>query len=98
MRIEILGSAAGGGFPQWNCNCRNCHSLRTGYSSFKSRTQTQTAVSGDGNSWFLLNASPDLRMQIEQTPVLQPRTGSRDSPIAGVLLTSADIDQIAGLL
>ena len=98
MRIEILGSAAGGGFPQWNCNCRNCQSLRAGNSSFKSRTQAQVAVSGNGNSWFLLNASPDLRMQIEQTSVLQPRSGSRDSPIAGVLLTSADIDQIAGLL
>ncbi len=98
MRIEILGSAAGGGFPQWNCNCRNCQSLRAGNSSLKSRTQTQVAVSGTGHSWFLLNASPDLRMQIEQTSVLQPRSGLRDSPIAGVLLTSADIDQIAGLL
>ncbi len=98
MRIEILGSAAGGGFPQWNCNCRNCHSLRAGSFSGKSRTQTQVAVSDDGLSWFLLNASPDLRLQIERTPVLQPRSGARDSPIAGVLLTSADIDQIAGLL
>lgn len=98
MRVEILGSAAGGGFPQWNCNCRNCQSLRAGKPSFKSRTQTQVAVSADGSSWFLLNASPDLRMQIERTPVLQPRIGARDSPIAGVLLTSADIDQIAGLL
>jgi pyrroloquinoline quinone biosynthesis protein B len=98
MRIEILGSAAGGGFPQWNCNCRNCHSLRTGEFSGKSRTQTQVAVSNDGRAWFLLNASPDLRMQIERTPALQPRSGVRDSPIAGVLLTSADIDQIAGLL
>ena len=98
MRIEILGSAAGGGFPQWNCNCRNCHSLRAGSFSGKSRTQTQVAVSDDGRAWFLLNASPDLRMQIERTPVLQPRGGIRDSPITGVLLTSADIDQIAGLL
>jgi pyrroloquinoline quinone biosynthesis protein B len=98
MRIEILGSAAGGGFPQWNCNCRNCRSLRAGKPSFKSRTQTQVAVSADGSSWFLLNASPDLRMQIERNPVLQPRNGARDSPIAGVMLTSADIDQIAGLL
>jgi pyrroloquinoline quinone biosynthesis protein B len=98
MRVEILGSAAGGGFPQWNCNCRNCHSLRAGTFPAKSRTQTQVAVSDDGRAWFLLNASPDLRMQIEQTPVLQPSAGVRDSPIAGVLLTSADIDQIAGLL
>jgi len=98
MRVEILGSAAGGGFPQWNCNCRNCESLRAGTLPFKSRTQTQVAVSNDGHSWFLLNASPDLRMQIEQTSALQPRIPGRDSPIEGVLLTSADIDQIAGLL
>lgn len=98
MRVEILGSAAGGGFPQWNCNCRNCRSLRAGTFPAKSRTQTQVAVSDDGRAWFLLNASPDLRMQIEQTPALQPRASVRDSPVAGVLLTSADIDQIAGLL
>ena len=98
MRVEILGSAAGGGFPQWNCNCRNCHSQRAGTLRAKSRTQTQVAVSNDGVAWFLLNASPDLRLQIEKTPVLQPRDGLRDSPISGVLLTSADIDQIAGLL
>jgi pyrroloquinoline quinone biosynthesis protein B len=98
MRVEILGSAAGGGFPQWNCNCRNCRSLRAGTLSAKSRTQTQVAVSNDGQVWFLLNASPDLRLQIEQTPALLPRGSGRDSPIAGVVLTSADIDQIAGLL
>src|SRR5271169_363043 len=98
MRLEILGSAAGGGFPQWNCNCRNCRSLRTGTFPAKSRTQTQVAVSDDGGSWFLINASPDLRMQIERTPAVQPRSAMRDSPIAGVLLTSADVDQIAGLL
>ena len=98
MRIEILGSAAGGGFPQWNCNCRNCHAQRTGTFRGKARTQTQVAVSYSSDSWFLLNASPDLRLQIEATGVLHPRRGRRDSPIAGVLLTSADIDQIAGLL
>jgi len=94
----MLGSAAGGGFPQWNCNCRNCHSLRAGTVRGKSRTQAQMAVSDDGRTWFLLNASPDLRLQIERTPALQPRHGVRDSPISGVLLTSADIDQVAGLL
>jgi pyrroloquinoline quinone biosynthesis protein B len=98
MLVEILGSAAGGGFPQWNCNCRNCQSLRAGTFPAKSRTQTQVAVSDDGHAWFLINASPDLRMQIERTPAVQPRIAGRDSPIAGVLLTSADIDQIAGLL
>ena len=98
MLVSILGSAAGGGFPQWNCNCRNCHDLRAGKLHGKSRTQTQVAVSNDGQAWFLLNTSPDLRLQIEQTPSLQPRSGIRDSPISGVLLTSADIDQVAGLL
>jgi pyrroloquinoline quinone biosynthesis protein B len=98
MRIKILGSAAGGGFPQWNCSCRNCTSLRAGTFKGKSRTQTQVAISNDDRTWFLLNTSPDLRAQIEATPVLHPRSGGRDSPISGVLLTSADIDQIAGLL
>jgi pyrroloquinoline quinone biosynthesis protein B len=98
VRVEILGSAAGGGFPQWNCNCGNCHSLRAGTFSGKSRTQTQVAVSNDSNSWFLLNASPDLRLQIEAAAVLHPLKAQRHSPIAGVLLTGADVDQIAGLL
>jgi pyrroloquinoline quinone biosynthesis protein B len=98
MHIKILGSAAGGGFPQWNCNCRNCRSLRDGTLNSKARTQTQVAICQDNRAWFLLNASPDLRLQIEATPVLHPRKAARDSPIAGVLLTSGDIDQIAGLL
>ncbi len=98
MRIEILGSAAGGGFPQWNCNCRNCQSLRAGTFRGKPRTQTQIAVSDGGRSWLLLNASPDLRLQVEASPFLHPGDGRRDSPISTVLLTSADIDQIAGLL
>jgi pyrroloquinoline quinone biosynthesis protein B len=98
MRIKILGSAAGGGFPQWNCNCRNCGSFRAGTFSGRSRAQTQVAVSSDGHVWFLLNTSPDLRTQIEATPALHPQNAGRDSPIAGVLLTSGDIDQIAGLL
>ena len=98
MRIEIMGSAAGGGFPQWNCNCPNCHSLRGGSLNGKKRTQTQVAISAGGQSWFLLNTSPDLRLQIEATPALHPRKPGRDSPIAGVVITSADIDQVAGLL
>ena len=98
MRVEILGSAAGGGFPQWNCNCGNCHAVRAGTFSGKSRTQTQVAVSNDSYRWFLLNASPDLRLQIEASAVLHPRKAQRHSPIAGVLLTGADVDQIAGLL
>jgi pyrroloquinoline quinone biosynthesis protein B len=98
VHIEILGSAAGGGFPQWNCNCRNCQSLRAGTFQGKARTQTQVAVSNDRQHYFLLNASPDLRLQIEATPALHPRGGQRNSPINGVVLTSADIDQVAGLL
>jgi pyrroloquinoline quinone biosynthesis protein B len=98
MLIKILGSAAGGGFPQWNCNCRNCRSLRDGTFKGKPRTQTQVAICQDNRAWFLLNASPDLRTQIEATPELHPRNHGRNSPIGGVLLTSGDIDQIAGLL
>ena len=98
MRIEILGSAAGGGFPQWNCGCRNCQAIRAGTFQGKSRTQTQVAITNDGRSWFLLNASPDLRQQIETASPLHPRKNGRDSPIAGVLLTSGDLDQITGLL
>ena len=98
MRIKILGSAAGGGFPQWNCNCHNCESSRAGTFNGKTRTQTQVAVSHDDNAWFLLNTSPDLRLQIEATPALSPRNAGRGSSIFGVLLTSGDIDQIAGLL
>jgi len=98
MRIRVLGSAAGGGFPQWNCNCRNCRSLRAGTFSGKSRSQAQVAISNDDRTWFLLNTSPDLRAQIEAAPALHPRNVGRDSPIGGVLLTSGDVDQIAGLL
>src|SRR6516164_7831830 len=81
MRVEILGSAVGGGFPQWNCNCLNCHSLRAGTLSYKSRTQTQVAISDDGCAWFLLSACPDLRMQIERTLTLQPQGPGRLSPL-----------------
>jgi pyrroloquinoline quinone biosynthesis protein B len=98
MLIRILGSAAGGGFPQWNCNCRNCRSLRDGTFKGKPRTQTQVAICQNNRAWFLLNASPDLRTQIEATPVLHPRNHGRNSPIGGVLLTSGDIDQVTGLL
>lgn len=98
MRVEILGSAAGGGFPQWNCACHNCGSLRAGSFAGKARTQLQVAISSDGRSWFLLNASPDLRVQIEAHSFLHPRNGLRQSPISGVVLTSADLDQILGLL
>jgi pyrroloquinoline quinone biosynthesis protein B len=98
MQVEILGTAAGGGFPQWNCACRNCRSLRSGTFPGPPRTQLQVAVSSDGKSWFLLNASPDLRTQIEATSFLHPRGSLRHSPISGVVLTSADLDQSLGLL
>ena len=98
MYVEILGSAAGGGFPQWNCNCHNCRRSRAGAVSLKPRLQTQVAISQSPNCWFLLNASPDLRTQIERTPCLHPQGDGRNSPIRGVLVTGADIDQIAGLL
>jgi pyrroloquinoline quinone biosynthesis protein B len=98
MRVKILGSAAGGGFPQWNCACPNCRALRAGTFRGKARTQAQVAVSADSKSWFLLGASPDLRTQIEATPELHPREGIRQSPIAGVVLANADVDHVLGLL
>jgi pyrroloquinoline quinone biosynthesis protein B len=98
MRVKILGSAAGGGFPQWNCACPNCRALRIGTFPGKARTQAQVAVSADSRSWFLLGASPDLRSQIEATAKLHPRDGVRQSPIAGAVLANADIDHVLGLL
>jgi pyrroloquinoline quinone biosynthesis protein B len=98
MRVRILGSAAGGAFPQWNCACPNCRALRAGKFCGKARTQTQVAITEDGRSWFLMGASPDLRTQIEATPELHPREGLRQSPIAGVVLGNADLDHVLGLL
>ena len=101
MRIRILGSAAGGGFPQWNCGCGNCVAVRKNARgkkfSGKARTQAQLALSADGSSWFLAGASPDLASQIENSPDLHPRA-LRDSPVAGVVLASADLDHVVGLL
>ena len=98
MRVKILGSAAGGAFPQWNCACPNCRALRAGTFHGKARSQTQVAISADANSWFLLGASPDLRAQIEATAELHPRQGLRQSPIAGAVLANADVDHVLGLL
>jgi pyrroloquinoline quinone biosynthesis protein B len=98
MHVKVLGTAAGGGFPQWNCACQNCFSLRLGTFPGKARSQTQIAVSGDGQSWFLLGASPDLRSQIEASPELHPGEGVRKSPIAGVVVSSGDLDHVLGLL
>jgi pyrroloquinoline quinone biosynthesis protein B len=98
MQVKILGSAAGGGFPQWNCACSNCRLVRSGTFSGKARSQTQVAISHDGLCWFLLGASPDLRSQIEASPDLQPRDGGNTSPLCGVVLASADLDHVLGLL
>lgn len=98
MKIIILGAAAGGGFPQWNSNAEACRRARRGDLVAPARTQASIAVSRDGDRWFLLNASPDLRQQINDTPALHPREGLRHSPIAGVVLTGGDVDVIAGLL
>ena len=94
----VLGAAAGGGFPQWNCNCDVCRLAWAGDARVRPRTQASLAISADRKRWTLLNASPDLRAQIQATPVLQPHEGKRGSPIEAVVLTGAEIDQTAGLL
>jgi pyrroloquinoline quinone biosynthesis protein B len=93
MIIQILGSAAGGGVPQWNCACRQCDATRTGL--LDERTQCSVGISADGYRWFLVNASPDLRSQLTRSKWLPPRT--RASPIEAVLLTDADLDHALGL-
>lgn len=100
MFIKILGSAAGGGFPQWNCNCRNCAAVRRGDPGFTARTQSSLAVSRDGRDWVLLNASPDLRKQINDTPALGARADGalRNSPIKAVVMTNGDVDHISGII
>jgi pyrroloquinoline quinone biosynthesis protein B len=98
MRVTVLGSAAGGGFPQWNCACANCSRLRAGGLSYQARSQAQVVVCSNAGEYYLLNASPDLRTQILSTSVLAPERPPRHTPIAGVLLTSADVDSVAGLL
>ena len=98
MRVRVLGAAAGGGFPQWNANSDACRRARSGDPAARPATQASVAVSADGERWVLLNASPDLRQQIEATPALHPREGLRSSPIKAVLLTNGDVDAIAGLL
>src|SRR5208283_4139108 len=99
MRIRLLGAAAGGGVPQWNCNCPVCREARAGTGRVKPRTQSSVAVSADGRGWFLLNVSPDIRAQIESAPPLQPPAGkTRGCPIEAVLLTNADLDHTLGVL
>ena len=98
MEVVVLGSAAGGGFPQWNCNAPLSKAARDGSIKTKWRTQASIAVSADGERWLLVNASPDLRQQLMQTKCLWPRQAPRHSPIDAVLLTSGEIDHVAGLL
>jgi pyrroloquinoline quinone biosynthesis protein B len=98
LRVVVLGAAAGGGIPQWNCGCPVCLAARTEHPELQS-TQASIAISADGDHWFLINASPDLRQQLIATPQLHPAPGKlRHSPIAGVILTNGEIDAVAGLL
>src|SRR5918993_3361982 len=96
MRVRVLGSAAGGGLPQWNCRCETCEAARGGVRA-RPRTQSSLAICGDHGPWFLVNASPDLRQQLE-TLDARGDAGVRAAPVAGVLLTDAEIDHTAGLL
>ena len=98
MKIRVLGAAAGGGYPQWNCNHPNSRRARQNDPAARPRTQSSIAVSADGSRWVLFNASPDLRQQINENDVLHPSDGLRHSPIKGVVLTNADVDHVAGLL
>jgi pyrroloquinoline quinone biosynthesis protein B len=97
VKVRVLGSAAGGGVPQWNCGCENCREARRGTGVVRPRTQESLAISADGAAWFLLNVSPEIRAQIESFPPLTPRE-PRHSPIAGLVLTNGDLDHCLGLL
>ncbi len=96
MRLRVLGSAAGGGFPQWNCACPNCVEVRGGSPRLRPRTQDALALEAAPGLWFLLEASPDVHRQIEACPDLQPRSG-RATPINGVVLLNGDLAQVMGL-
>jgi pyrroloquinoline quinone biosynthesis protein B len=97
LRFLVLGAAAGGGLPQWNCNCANCAAARDVSSGLRPQTQSSLAVSLDGENWVVFNASPDIRQQIQQTPALHPKA-LRHSPIRSIVITNADVDHIGGLL
>lgn len=98
MKARVLGAAAGGGFPQWNCNCPNCDGLRKGKINAAARTQSSIAVSGDGANWVLFNASPDILAQLKSFPALQPARAIRDTAIVAVVLIDSQIDHTTGLL
>ncbi len=98
MKLRVLGSAAGGGFPQWNCNCAMCRGVRDGTLNARPRTQSSIAVTSDGIDWVLFNASPDILAQLKAAPMLQPARALRDSGITSVVLMDAQIDHTTGLL
>jgi len=98
MHVHVLGSGAGGGFPQWNCNCDNCAGLRRGTLRARPREQSSIAISADGTDWVLVNASPDVRSQINGWRALQPGRARRDTGIRAVLLIDSQIDHATGLL
>jgi len=98
MHIHVLGSGAGGGFPQWNCNCENCKGVRAGTIKASARTQSSIAVSADGVNWILFNASPDIKKQLDDFPPFQPARLVRDTAISAIVITDAQIDHVTGLL
>jgi pyrroloquinoline quinone biosynthesis protein B len=98
MFIHVLGSGAGGGFPQWNCNCSNCKGVREGTIKASRRTQSSIAVSANGTDWILFNASPDIKKQMDDFPALQPARQVRDTAISAIVITDAQIDHVTGML
>jgi pyrroloquinoline quinone biosynthesis protein B len=98
MFIHVMGSGAGGGFPQWNCNCSNCHGVREGTVEAKRRTQSSIAISANGTDWILFNASPDIKVQMDSFPALQPARQVRDTAITAIVITDAQIDHVTGML
>ena len=97
MRVLVLGSAAGGGFPQWNCNCRNCKGLRDGTVNATPRTQSSIAITADNKNWVLFNTSPDLLTQLAQNPILQPARKVRDTAISAIIYIDSQLDHTTGL-
>jgi len=98
MFVHVLGSGAGGGFPQWNCNCANCKGVREGTIKASPRTQSSIAVSADGKDWVLFNTSPDIKKQLDDFPALQPAREVRDTAITAIVITDAQIDHSTGML
>ena len=98
MKVRVLGAGAGGGFPQWNCNCHNCRRLRSGEMQASPRSQSSIAVSSDNRNWVLFNTSPDIRSQINDFPAIQPQEGLRGTGIKAIILIDSQIDHSTGLL